>query len=296
MIATGREVSAHALRLVDIGRLLRPLNVLLLLALVVLGAILAAGTSFLDDGGASRIALAALSAAFLLAAGNSINDVFDVDIDRINRPARPLAAGRISSRTAVWIWAAGTACGILLSFWLSALHFVMAAAAALLLYAYSATLKRLPLLGNLAVALVVTLALYYGGLTVGSPGPLFAAAAFAFLTTLAREVIKDVQDMHGDATAGARTLPLVLGVDAAVRLGTLVLAVTIALTPLPFLLFEYSSLYLLIVLAADLLMLRVIWILQIPQPQLRAGRASGLLKGAMLVGIVALAASGASSG
>lgn len=295
MIATGRAVSARALRLIDVGRLVRPLNVILVLALVVLGGVLTGGTTFLQDGGAPSLALAALSAALLLAAGNSINDFFDIDVDRVNRPSRPLPSGRVSQRTAVWIWAGGTASGILLSFWLSTVHFILAAAAALLLYAYSAMLKRVPLMGNLVVALIVTLALFYGGLTVGPPAPLLGAAVFAFLTTVAREIVKDVQDLQGDARVGARTLPLVVGVDAAVRLGTLILALTVTLTPLPFLLYDYSSLYLLIVLAADLLMLRVIWILQMPQPQTRAGRASGLLKGAMLLGIVALAVAGASS-
>lgn len=273
-------------------RLLRPLNVLMFVAGVLVGGLLAAEGGVIPTGATVRLWVAACSAALIGGAANAINDVFDIDIDRVNRPARPLPAGRITSREAWGVWLVATLAGVALAGTLSVELMGIAVASAVLLYAYSARLKRMLLLGNLVVALVLALALLYGGLAVGEAGPALVGAAFAFLATLAREIVKDVEDVRGDAVVHARTLPLVAGDRAAVYTAVSVVLLTVLLTPVPYLAMGYSGLYLLLVLATDGFLLRAVALLMASGAQSQAGRASRALKGAMLMGLAALASAG----
>jgi geranylgeranylglycerol-phosphate geranylgeranyltransferase len=161
-------------------------------------------------------ALTAMAAFLVCAAGNALNDLSDIEIDRINHPGRVLVAGELTTRYA-----------LILSIVLNVLAVVLAVAvnlevtaivvfAAALLVLYNLWLKRLPLIGNLAVALLAALTFMAGGFAVDSilaltlPGPLIPAV-FALLFHFVREIVKDVQDMEGDRRAGYRSLPLVIG-------------------------------------------------------------------------------------
>ena len=277
-------------RVADVVRLVRPLNVVMFFAGVALGGVLAAGSDAFSEGG--RLALAMLSAACIGAGANAINDVFDLAIDRVNRPDRPLPSGAVPVGTARAVWAVSSALGVGLGGGLSVAHLLIAAASVLLLYGYSARLKRTPLVGNLAVALVLGLALLYGGLAVATVGGgLLLGAGFAFGSTLAREVAKDVEDAVGDATEGARTLPLVAGPGAAVGVVVGAVAITVAGFPLALPAGLGADFFALGLPAAGLL-LAAAWLLLGASGETlerQAGRASVLLKVAMLAGILALA-------
>ena len=188
------------------------------------------------------------------------------------------------------LWAALSVAGVALSFTLSAAHVAMALFAAFALYAYSAWLKRRGLAGNVLVASILGLALVYGGWAVGPPVPALVGAAFAFLTALAREIAKDIEDVRGDAAAAARTLPLVHGPRRAADVAALVVALAVALTPIPFLVLGYSGLYLGLVLLAAVPLLLALRLLLTSEPVTSARRASAALKWSMVLGLVALAA------
>jgi 4-hydroxybenzoate polyprenyltransferase len=153
---------------------------------------------------------ASLGLLALAAAGNAENDVLDAEADRINRPDRPLPSDRISPQAAL-LWAALLyLIGILLPGVLSWSHAGLAMGMAALLWMYNRRWKRAPLAGNLCVSLLCALAVYFPEW----PGlPLYTGipVLFAFLTTLAREIAKDLQDRPGDKIAGYRTWPLVSG-------------------------------------------------------------------------------------
>ena len=279
-------------RLVGLVRLIRPLNVVMFFAGVALGGLLAAGPSaFVGDEGVA-LALAVLSAACIGAGANAINDVFDLGIDRVNRPNRPLPSGTVTVGVARSVWVVSSALGIGLSAFLSAVHLGIALFSVVLLYGYSAWLKKTPLAGNLAVALVLGLALLYGGLAVAPVGSvLLLGAAFAAGTTLAREVAKDIEDAVGDATEGARTLPLVAGPKVAVGLAVGVTAATLAAFPLALPAGLGADFFLLALPAAGLLLAAMWALLRASGETLErdAARASLLLKAAMIAGILALA-------
>lgn len=267
-------------------RLVRPVNLLITAAGVLLGGALSMGDRLTEVPFVDELAFACASAVLIAAGGNCINDVFDVRIDAVNRPARPLPSGDVQPRAAHGLWLALTAAGVAIAAFISAVHLLISLIAAVLLYAYSAHLKRMPFAGNVTVAIVVGLVVIYGGWAVGSPAPAYVAAAFAFLTTIARELIKDVEDVAGDRAVGARTAPIVYGLRTVRRAAASVLILTVLLTPIPFLTMDYGRLFLFLVLLADLILLRVIWLL--PHTPHEARDASAWLKTAMVAGLVAL--------
>jgi geranylgeranylglycerol-phosphate geranylgeranyltransferase len=268
--------------------LLRPVNVVMVMVGVGLGGVLSGSVGALEGETGVRLLTAALSAALIAGAANSLNDALDLEIDRVNRPARPLPSGLVSGATARLVWGVGTVAGVALGASLSSTHLALALGAAGLLVVYNVSLKRVLLLGNVVVAFVISLALVYGGWTAGSLRPALVGAGFAFLTTLAREIVKDIEDVAGDAAAGARTLPLVYGVPVAARVTVGVLFATLLLTPLPFFLLHYRGLFLLLILAAAALLLYALWICLGPQPEARARQTSRVLKAVMVAGMVAL--------
>ncbi len=152
------------------------------------------------------ILAASIAAALITAGGNAVNDVFDVDIDRINRPRRPIASGRISSAKAQTFYLILTAAGLIISGFISLPVFLIALVASLLVFLYSFKLKRMVFLGNFVVAFLTGLTFIYGGMAVKDFRDVYPAAMFAFLTNLIREIIKDAEDVKGDKEIGVRTI------------------------------------------------------------------------------------------
>jgi len=182
--------------------------------------------------------LGSFAMACLAAAGNMHNDVVDLPIDRINRPDRPLPSGRIAPAAAMAGASLAFAASLVLAFALGLPQGYLAAAMGLLLYAYNLHLKGLPLAGNLAVALLCALAIYLPELP-HRPDYTLMPMLFAFLTTVAREVAKDAEDVVGDREHGAITLPVLYGMGAAKIAVTAACLATLALLPLPWIRLGY---------------------------------------------------------
>ncbi len=203
--------------------------------------------------------LLVLSTVLITAAGYVINDYFDTKTDRLNKPETVVVGTRISRRMAMFIHIllniAGVALGVYISFrvgkpeW-GVVFFIVAG----MLWFYSTTYKRQFLIGNLLVAFLTAMvpfmvALFEIPLLNQAYGETLLAwqtnfnllvywilgfSFFAFLTTLIREVIKDVEDFEGDRAYGRNTLPIVIGVPwtrvvisvlIAITLGSLFFAV-----------------------------------------------------------------------
>lgn len=248
-------------------------------------ACLAREAGSLDVQGA---ALGSLAMALLAAAGNAHNDVLDLEADRVNRPDRPLPAGRIRPASALRAALALGLAAVALAAALGPAQGALAAAMAGLLYAYNARLKALPLLGNLAVSLLCALAVYLPA-APGRPAGTLIPILFAFLTTMARELAKDAEDISGDRSVGWRTFPIAAGIPAT-RLATgLFLAATLLLLPAPFLWMGYHPIYGVLALAGPApLLVRNMFELRFPEPPW--GRIQRTLKWTMLAGMLAILA------
>ena len=228
-------------------------------------------------------------AALITAGANALNDLFDLEIDRINKPHRPLPSGKLSISQARGFSIAATVTGLALSPLLGWWGLMVAWAVTVLLVAYSVRLKKTPLWGNLAVALAAALAFVYGGLVAGRVSSALIPAGFAFLFHLGREILKDAEDVAGDRAGGARTLATRAGIATALNFAGLAFIVLILATPLPFMLGRYSLAYLVIViLGVDVPLVYVVISSLRDQGPRNLGRLSLLLKLDMWVGLVAV--------
>ena len=170
--------------------------------------------------------LAAVSAGLTAAAGNVINDIFDIEIDRINRPERILVSGQISKSGAWIFYILLTVASLALAGLLSLSAIVIVLIAQILLFMYTFSLKGVVLLGTIVVASLTGLACIYAGVVAGHLQPCFIFAGFAFLVNLIREIIKDIEDREGDERNGIITFVSKYGIQktrALVRVLTILL-------------------------------------------------------------------------
>jgi 4-hydroxybenzoate polyprenyltransferase len=153
-----------------------------------------------------------LSTILIAAAGYVINDYYDIKIDYVNRPDRVVVGRFLKRRAILFIHAGfntlGIAGGLYVSLELGLVNFFAAG----LLWLYSNQLKRMPLWGNLSVAILTGLAVFVVYILFRESIFLFAAYSFfAFFISLIREIIKDLEDIEGDRKFDCKTLPIVLG-------------------------------------------------------------------------------------
>jgi geranylgeranylglycerol-phosphate geranylgeranyltransferase len=234
--------------------LTRPLNALAAGLLAFIGAFVAGGLT-------SPTAVGAAVGATLCAtgAGNAINDYFDRDIDRQNRPDRPIPRGAISPRGALAVSLVLFFAAVAFAVTLPPIAIAIAVINLLALLAYTELFKGLPGVGNLVVAYLTGSAFLFGGAAVGRPWGAAVLAALAGLATLTREIVKDIEDIPGDRAEGLRTLPIVVGPRPALVLAALALALAVVASPVPYLRGTFGVGYLLVVAPADLVMLGAVW-------------------------------------
>ena len=160
-----------------------------------------------------KMVVLTFSTMCIAAAGYIINDYFDVKIDIINKPERVVIGRYLKRRWAMTAHQALNIIGCLLGLTLSRWVFAVDVLSVSLLWFYSANLKRQPFIGNLVVAFLTALSLIVMAVYYRQNVDLLVVyAAFAFVVTVVREVIKDMEDIRGDARYGCRTLPIVWGI------------------------------------------------------------------------------------
>jgi len=186
----------------------RPLNFLITFISVIVAVIICLPQDYSE----LNILIAAIAAALTTASGNIINDIYDIEIDKINRPQRPLPSEIISIKEAYILYFLFTTISILLSIWLNLYAISIVLFAHFLLFLYSKYLKQIPLVGNITVAFLTGLVFIFGGVVVENPSAAILPCIFAFLINLIREIVKDMQDIEGDKQSGLLTFPIKFGI------------------------------------------------------------------------------------
>ncbi len=267
--------------------LLRPSNIIILFFGTLLGAFVAVGCVAFSQ---IDTYLAGLTTILIGGAGNVINDYFDVEIDRINKPKRPLARGALSRIHAFRYWLILNLIALLLSLFLTPLNLLMALFTILMLYIYSRYFKRMLFIGNFVISILVSLGFLYGAASTSSVQNVFYPTIFSFLLNLGREMLKDLEDVEGDKALGATTIPIRFGATATLTLVTLIFALMISTTVVPYWTEEYGTVYFLVVMLGTNLPLLYVMINAWRQPtKENLYRQNTLLKVAMGLGIVAVA-------
>lgn len=222
---------------------------------VAAGVLTALGAFVAGEGMVGPVGAAVAATIVATAAGNMINDYFDREVDQVNAPERPLPRGAVSPRTTLGVSLAlfAVAFAITLTLPLAAVAIAVVNLAALI--SYTSVFKGLPGAGNVVVGLLVGSTFPFGAAASGGIDPtigvLFALAAVA---TVTREIVKDVEDIDGDRTAGLRTLPIAVGRRRALWIGTGLLVAAIGMSPAPYFFAEFGWPYLVALVPAIVVM------------------------------------------
>jgi len=225
------------------------------------------GTSFLAGLGA--IAGAAISGlpfsilylyifltVFLISgAGMVINDYYDIEIDRINAPQRPLPSARMSRESAILYSLILFSSGILISTLLGIYCFLLALTNSILEFLYSRNFKKRFLVGNVLVSYFTASTFLFGALITFDFKIIWIVCLLAFLSNMGREIYKAIEDVRGDKKMKSDTLPIAAGVKSAREIAQGFIASAIVLSPLPYLSGLLGSLYLKIVSVSNVLFL-----------------------------------------
>ncbi len=158
-----------------------------------------------------KIIFLTASTLCIAAGGYIINDYYDVKIDAVNKPERMVIDRKIHRMYAIYGHIILNLMGIsfgLFTHWKIA---VIAFLSAFLLWLYSNQLKRMAFIGNFSIAFLTFIAIYQLAIVFGKNILVVEYAVFAFIVSIAREVIKDMEDYIGDEKFGCRTLPIVIG-------------------------------------------------------------------------------------
>ena len=222
--------------------LTRPGNALAAGVLTFIGAFVAGGLA-----APTSTAFAVLATGFATGGGNAINDYFDREIDAINRPDRPIPRGAVTPRAALAFSLALFAAAVGLTLLFPPIAIAIAVVNLLALIAYTEVFKGLPGVGNALVAYLTGSTFLYGGAAVGGDlatvSVLFVLAAAA---TMAREIVKDVEDVAGDREEGLNTLPIAVGERTALGVAAAFVATAMLTSPLPYLRGTFGSAYLVV--------------------------------------------------
>jgi 4-hydroxybenzoate polyprenyltransferase len=154
-----------------------------------------------------------MSTLLIAAGGYIINDYYDVKIDMINKPERIVVGMLMKRRTAIILHTCINLAGIIAGFLVNWKVGMISAIISFLLWLYSVWLKKTAFAGNILISLLSGTSLllltfyYHSNIEV-----IFIYAIFAFFISLIREIIKDMEDMKGDAAFGCKTLPIIVGI------------------------------------------------------------------------------------
>ncbi|MFA6467924.1 MAG: geranylgeranylglycerol-phosphate geranylgeranyltransferase [Bacteroidota bacterium] len=265
--------------------LIRPVNFTITALSIFVACILAGGT----QQQMLIMIFGALSGACIAAGGMVINDILDIEIDRVNKPDRPIPSGAVSRYDALMFYGALTGIGMIMSAYTTRPAFIIAFIAVPLIVMYSKVFKGTVLFGNLLVGGLTGLAFIYGGAIVGNIRQAVFPALFAFLINVGREIIKDMEDVEGDAKNGAATLPVIYGMNSASIMATIFLTLVFLTSFIPYLLGIYGENYFIVVTGGvDVVILYVMYSFWKDRSVFNLHILSNILKWTMLVGLVAI--------
>ena len=297
-------------------KLLRPLNLAIIaITMYGLGWFLEFYTNQLGEIKSSSFLLLVLSTVMIAGAGNIINDYFDVRADRVNKPEKLIIGKHVKRRTAIashWIinfvsfgiavylsWKFNT-------FWYLFIHLLTIN----LLWYYSTYFKKKFLIGNLLVAGMTALVpilvgfYFYHILQINDielEGAAYSSiekfaglkqiigsiALFALLINLAREIVKDIEDVEGDKILKSKSIPIVLGARKSKSIIVVIILITVSLLSTILVLYN-SVMFTLLPLALISLLLLIIamTLIILAKNKKEFRRVNNCLKLAMIAGIL----------
>ncbi len=233
-----------------------------------------------------KLIISILVVSLVAAGGYAINDVYDVEIDKINKPDRPLPSGKISIRNAVILSYSTMIIGSGIAFILGIFQGILAILTSVALICYAKTLKKQGLPGNMIVATTTALSIFYGGIAYFEGNwfeRVIIPTAYSFLLTLGRELVKGIEDYEGDKKYGVKTLATTRGIKFTWNISRIILLLMLIISPLPILL-GFNIIYGILLVPFAFFTLKAILV----ETSIKGGgEARGFLKGSAFIGMLA---------
>ncbi|MGL4669460.1 MAG: UbiA family prenyltransferase [Methanobacteriaceae archaeon] len=285
--------------------ILRPGNAIMAVIAVLLVAIV-------ENNFSLAVFLTMLAVFLATGGGNVINDFFDYKIDAINKPNRPIPSGRISLKNARNYAIVLFVVAIITGFFISALisgffgitvsgvfseisiissilPVLIVFISSLLMIYYAYSLKKSVLIGNIAVSFLTGLCFVFAGVVIGNIIVPIYLAFFAFLMTMAREIVKDTEDIEGDKKENAKTFPIIYGKKASGILAGFLMIITSLLSPILYFIGVFNIFYLIILVIAIIIFLFGAYTIFKGQEVVDCKKVSKLIKVGMLITFIAFA-------
>jgi len=240
--------------------------------------------------------LAIVSATLIAAAGYAINDYFDIEIDKINKPERPIPSGRVSPREALVLSYPLFIAGPIIALAVGPITAAFAAFNSVLMYYYSKELKRRGFIGNLSVAFSTSATLFYGALAQVEPLGEWAVllltmpvVLMTFCLGLAREIVKGVEDYYGDKENDVRTLAVMEGPKKALTHALYLTIASVLLAILSFFTTPLSYIFLTLTVSAGIISIySIVKAMASADPITAAKTPRRIMKIAMFVGLLSI--------
>ena len=262
--------------------IMRPVNCIITFISVLVGAWIGRGITFFPN-----LILAGMIGFFTCGFGNIVNDLYDIEIDKVNNPKRPLPSGRVDKKLVILLALSLFIISILFSISLGFLVFLLVFGASLFLFVYAAYLKK-TIAANFVVSLLTGLSFILGGTVMKNYSCIYPFI-FSFFINMPREIIKDIIDIKGDEANGVVSLPMIFGKERVSAFGAFLLGVLCVLLPLPYILRILSLRYMIAVLllAYPLIFYCMLRLLKKPSED-GLLKSSKLIKISMAVGLIAM--------
>ena len=264
--------------------IIRPLNVFLGGLTILISSLI------IKYEGPISVILPVFVVMFFTIGANTLNDYFDYEIDKINRPDRAISSGLVLRNHALILSLFSLIVGVLIALRLNKDSQLLSIGVSLpLIIAYNVKLKNYALIGNIIVSLILAMSFIYAGLVFEKTEPLIIPALLAFGLTLIREIVKDLADIKGDKSAGLMTFPIVYGKKKTIILCTILSLFLGIGSFIPFLTGYYNTFYGISLILMVEIPLAVVVISLLNKPViLTAKRGSKLLKFCTLGGLLSI--------
>jgi len=284
------------MRFKDAIEIIRPVNCMMGALTVIIG-LLNTREGIPLDKFFINIILGVFIYIFIAASGMVINDIYDLEIDKINRPERPIPRGSITLKQAKILFIIYLCFGLFLSilntifFSRSILNFILVSFFGFIGWVYAKWGKKSGFLGNLVVGISFSIGLVYGAVLNSSFIPPYIWFFFitAFSLLVSREIIKGCEDIEGDKSQGVKTLAIKIGIKNSRNVAVIFALVAIIFFVLPVLTNILNPILFLIFMVLGIIEVAYTLVLMLTS-KLEKGdlkKISLLLKIGMLIGLIA---------
>ncbi len=263
--------------------LIRPINSFMIGLAVIVG--IAIGS---PDMLFSRLSVYGFLTGFSISSYSMIiNDVYDIEIDKVNQPERPLAKQIISINSALSLSLILLLIGLTCSLFISNYNLIITVIFSFLSWFYNIWGKKQGLIGNSIVASSMSIPFIFGGIITGNISLLvWSISLIAFLSGMGREIIKTIADVEGDKTKGIRSVSIQFGSRNAmiIACGFILVSIIISFIPIYFNLIQIYYIPLLIL--TDLILLYSVFMLSRNYSKSESLKIKKFILYAMLFGLI----------